>query len=554
MIEIRISKNLKASFKAVVPVRGGVSRDEFELLAQKVKEKQDAISDLEDIRKGAEKGVTAVQRGGLSLVAISGNYKDLTNRPTIPSAVTESTVSGWGFTKNAGTYIKPNGGIPESDLAKDVLSKINKDCVSRNEYKSLSDKINSEIGRATQAEAALQKQIDELPTSGGDVDLSGYVQNAVFNYALTNLNKIKPRFGVINPDGSVLPSNAIRANIMLSDGFRLVVNDGYLIGRVVLLENGEAVDVWSDKLNLAELTIDSGTQLTWLLDIYKKDNTEFSAAELDTVIKSLTFDTIRWDKDSNLNDYQGNGEYYIQGTRTRTANDNMPILNEGDVEGTLKVIADSVSKTAVQILTLLNVGGGDGNIYTRTRQDNTWGQWGKLQTNVEVGVINQQQMDALVDNGIYSGVLSTTGETFVIICINNYAIATQAGYGGYISQLKYSVDLAGVVKVETRRRDAFGSWTEWQSIGGSKPSELLVPSEWQGKLSTLSDGVYEFYGDCSFGKSGTMWGWADSCRYNTGEPTYIKLIKKGQDTALAQAIGTAASATKMINIQTETLL
>ena len=39
----------------------------------------------------------------LSSVATSGDYNDLTNTPTIPAAVTESTVSGWGFTKNAGT-------------------------------------------------------------------------------------------------------------------------------------------------------------------------------------------------------------------------------------------------------------------------------------------------------------------------------------------------------------------------------------------------------------------------------------------------------------------
>ena len=39
----------------------------------------------------------------LAAVATSGDYNDLTNKPTIPSAVTESTVSGWGFTKNTGT-------------------------------------------------------------------------------------------------------------------------------------------------------------------------------------------------------------------------------------------------------------------------------------------------------------------------------------------------------------------------------------------------------------------------------------------------------------------
>ena len=42
----------------------------------------------------------------LATVATTGSYNDLSNKPTIPSAVTESTVSGWGFTKNTGTVTK----------------------------------------------------------------------------------------------------------------------------------------------------------------------------------------------------------------------------------------------------------------------------------------------------------------------------------------------------------------------------------------------------------------------------------------------------------------
>ena len=57
----------------------------------------------------------------LAKVATSGSYNDLSNKPTIPTAVTESTVSGWGFTKNTGTYSKPSSGIPASDLAPDVF-------------------------------------------------------------------------------------------------------------------------------------------------------------------------------------------------------------------------------------------------------------------------------------------------------------------------------------------------------------------------------------------------------------------------------------------------
>lgn len=56
----------------------------------------------------------------------SGSYNDLTNKPTIPAEVTESTVSGWGFTKNTGTYSKPANGIPKTDLASDVQTSLGK--------------------------------------------------------------------------------------------------------------------------------------------------------------------------------------------------------------------------------------------------------------------------------------------------------------------------------------------------------------------------------------------------------------------------------------------
>ena len=54
------------------------------------------------------------------------SYNDLKDKPTIPSAVTESTVSGWGFTKNTGTYSKPSGGIPKTDLASAVQTSLGK--------------------------------------------------------------------------------------------------------------------------------------------------------------------------------------------------------------------------------------------------------------------------------------------------------------------------------------------------------------------------------------------------------------------------------------------
>ena len=58
--------------------------------------------------------------------SFSGSYNDLTDKPTIPDAVTEATVSGWGFTKNTGTYSKPTGGIPKTDLTSAVQTSLGK--------------------------------------------------------------------------------------------------------------------------------------------------------------------------------------------------------------------------------------------------------------------------------------------------------------------------------------------------------------------------------------------------------------------------------------------
>lgn len=51
--------------------------------------------------------------------------------------VTEQTVSGWGFTKNTGTYSKPTGGIPKADLANDVQASLGKAETALQEHQSL---------------------------------------------------------------------------------------------------------------------------------------------------------------------------------------------------------------------------------------------------------------------------------------------------------------------------------------------------------------------------------------------------------------------------------
>ncbi len=169
---------------------------------------------------------------------------------------------------------------------------------------------------------------------------------------------------------------------------------------------------------------------------------------------------------SSLNNYETDGIYNINTVANEFTE--LPVSNTGKVSMRLTVLTSTSNNNTVitQVLNLNNNAGGDGNMYIRSCQKGNWKPWAKLQTNVEVGLIDQTKMDGLTDNGIYSGILSTTKETFIIICINNYAIAQQVGVQ-HISHLKYSlVAVTGEVKIEKRTRDAFGFWSGWTSIKG----------------------------------------------------------------------------------------
>lgn len=76
----------------------------------------------------ASQGLTSTQKAnartniGAGTSSFSGSYNDLTNKPTIPSAVTESTVSGWGFTKNNDTLGKNIVGTATTSTANGAVS------------------------------------------------------------------------------------------------------------------------------------------------------------------------------------------------------------------------------------------------------------------------------------------------------------------------------------------------------------------------------------------------------------------------------------------------
>ena len=52
--------------------------------------------------------------------------EEILDKANSSTNVTESTVANWGFTKNTGTYSKPSGGIPKTDLASAVQTSLGK--------------------------------------------------------------------------------------------------------------------------------------------------------------------------------------------------------------------------------------------------------------------------------------------------------------------------------------------------------------------------------------------------------------------------------------------
>ena len=158
--------------------------------------KQDTISDLSTIREGAALGATSVQPEDLATVATSGSYTDLTNKPTIPAAVTETTVSGWGFTKNAGTVtsVKINGTAknPTSGVVDlGTVLTAHQDISGKQDV--ISDLATIRSGASAGATAVQHGDLATVATSGMYSDLTGTPGVATAD-----------TLGLVKPDGTTI--------------------------------------------------------------------------------------------------------------------------------------------------------------------------------------------------------------------------------------------------------------------------------------------------------------------------------------------------------------
>lgn len=207
---------------------------------------------------------------------------------------------------------------------------------------------------------------------------------------------------------------------------------------------------------------------------------------------------VAWGAESNINSYVEAGTYIIKGERLST-NDGLPIANSSPghtiaarlvvLNSSISGAGDSQDKCVTQILTLSNRTGGDGDFYIRTGSSssinrlvggNGWEQWGKLQQNIEVGQVTS--LDGFTGNGVYSGVYtngSTFFETFVMVVINNYAVAGKTGTVRSISQFKYALNVDGTFSYKTRtgQGNTGISWGNWVEIDNK--AQLAVETEKQ---------------------------------------------------------------------------
>lgn len=220
---------------------------------------------------------------------------------------------------------------------------------------------------------------------------------------------------------------------------------------------------------------------------------------------SSTGTTVEWDSASCIDSFVTAGVYNITGERLN-ASDGLPIENSAPghtISARLTVLnssiagtGDSDDKCITQILTLSNRTGGDGDVYIRTGRAHStnvlaggsgWEPWGKLQQNIEVGQVTS--LNNFIGNGIYSGVYtngSSFFETFVMVVINNYAVAGATGNVRSVSQFKYALNVDSTFSYKTRtgRGGSNIEWGSWVDLGAATTTDIQDGAITAQKLSS----------------------------------------------------------------------
>ena len=347
---------------------------------------------------------------------------------------------------------------------------------------------------------ALKDKINVAATKANATDL--FVQN----------NGLALHYGALLQNDAPYPGTDLRVHTdkILSGGELLVVNDGYVISTLKIFD-GEQEIAYANNLSETRYTLDA-KGLHYQFEFCKLNTTPFTDDELSQVVKAYHRRPIVWSSLHHIDHYVAAGSYSITGERTNAA-DGLPIANAASghsINARLVVLDSSIpgsgkesDKCITQILALSNRTGAQGDIYVRTGRaadtahliaGNGWGTWGKLQQNVEVG--QTTSLDAYIDNGIYSGVYTngtTFFETFVMVVINNYAVAAATSTARNITQVKYAVDTNGAFCYHARTGQGSDNveWGEWRDLDAVTTNRIQDGAVTAQKLSAdVSEKVY----------------------------------------------------------------
>lgn len=185
---------------------------------------------------------------------------------------------------------------------------------------------------------------------------------------------------------------------------------------------------------------------------------------------------IEWTAESNINNYTEPGLYICTNGIRTNANDNLPINNIGENAGIgfilLVTEASSYENNNIhtrrgQTIILTNRLGNETKQYSRTQfydinnavtppenSRNEWTLWQESQGTTFLGQVTKQQLDNVIDNGIYTGVaadsgIMPTGSTFALIVINNYAVNSAVGMPAIARQVSQTFIYLPLADVST---------------------------------------------------------------------------------------------------------
>lgn len=215
---------------------------------------------------------------------------------------------------------------------------------------------------------------------------------------------------------------------------------------------------------------------------------------------------------TDLNGYTNEGIFFVKGTNDNAAN--LPITNTGEtvnVAFTLLVsaskpitLSDSSERSIVgQNLTLANRIGSENKQYLRHaicdkkngETTYTWGVWREAVTQTMLGnggICTDAEINAAIDNGIYSGVASESGilpqySTFTMVVVNNYAATAAASVMGVpsdwrqVTQTFIALPLSTsgeITEGATYMRTGIGgstiTWGELKQVGGEKNKIFFI--------------------------------------------------------------------------------